>query len=322
MVWFQDKLLKLISQDKTEEILSQYGKIKVANLEPLSGWQNLGLKFTTSLGNFVLRIQRKNEPEKLKFSLDVIEYLSESGIPVPKIFATKKGEKIIYVKLGRESYLAVLFEFLPGSVKIFLTDSEINKIGQLIGKLHNLLGKFNFKTKLAKIDLIKDAKNIQRKLSLILTDLKDLEKLWTNFEKNEETLLQNSKTLSKIQLIHGDLAPSNILFNDGEITGLVDFDLVQGPKIWDLANFVGNYFHTVKSYGERVEIGQILKSFQTGFEKTFKLSPQEKQLLPEIIRLWFFEKIVWAKKESFKKYRREWANDVILWSLAGLAEKF
>lgn len=324
MVWFQDKLLKLISFKTIDEVLSQYDNLKVHSLTPLSGWQNLVLKLTTNSGILILRIHRRRNLKRLEFALDVIEYLLNSGFPVPKFLKMKNGERIISVQIGKRSYLAVLFEYLEGETKVVLSQPEIAQLGKLVGKLHSSLANFKVGLIFPKLNLTNLAKTVKKEIWQKFEKQPKIFNLWQEFYPVlQEKFTTNFQTLSKNQLIHGDLAPSNIVFTNSEIRRILDFDgLILAPKIWDLANFIGNYVQTVKSWGAEDKIFAIFKSLIGGYEQTYKLSLAEKQLIPILIRLWFFRKILWAARESTKKYRTRWANEVISWCCQALEEKF
>lgn len=320
MSWFQDKLLKLIDKTVIEKHLLRYGKFRISNFEILSGWQNLGLKIYTNSGIFILRIQRSGNIGRLKFALDLIEYLGKLGFPVQKLFATKKAEKIIQFKVGKFSQLAVLVSYLEGETKVTLTPAEIEEVGMLIGKLHHSLVKFEVNPNSRKLNLRNLTKQVEGKFPKRLKNQPGIWRIWQKFwPEIQAKLIENKKTLSKKQLIHGDLAPSNILFQNSKISGILDFDdLILAPKIWDLANFVGNFTITIKTSGKTLSISKVLKNLISGYLKTSNLTSEELKLIPELTRFWFFKNIIWAKKLTSKKYRQKWAEDVISWSVEAI----
>ncbi len=324
MSWFQEKLLKLISKEKIEEVLSQYGQFKVKNFEPLSGWQNLGLKITTDSDTLILRIQRSKNLKRLKLILDVIEYLSELGFPVQKILKTKNGQNITQFKIGEFLHPAVVLSYLGGETKVILSNDEIIQVGSLMGKLHQNLATFETEENTRKLNLNQIVKKVEKDYPAKLKNEAEIFQIWQEFwPEIKSKLAKNLRILQNKQFIHGDLAPSNIIFYNSKISGILDFDgVIFAPKIWDLGQFIGNYTQTVKSWGREEQISQTLKNLVLGYEKTSSLTIEEKQILPNLLRLWFFEKIIWSKSQAKFKNREQWAQDIISWCLSGLLEKF
>jgi len=186
------------------------------------------------------------------------------------------------------------------------------------------LASYGRKDDFGRIDVIRMANFVNRKFESSFAAIDKERILWTKFWFLEGRQLKASKkTLSQKQLIHGDLAPSNIVFGDSKLLGLLDFDdVIAAPRVYDLVNFVGNYIQTVKSWGWQDKISEVLKNLLIGYGQVLSLTEKEKELVPKLLRLWFFRKIIWARKESAKKYRRRWAKDVIFWCITALKEEF
>ena len=181
MSWFQEKLLKLISKEKIEEVLSQYGQFKVKNFEPLSGWQNLGLKITTDSDTLILRIQRSKNLKRLKLILDVIEYLSELGFPVQKILKTKNGQNITQFKIGEFLHPAVVLSYLGGETKVILSNDEIIQVGSLMGKLHQNLATFETEENTRKLNLNQIVKKVEKDYPAKLKNEAEIFQIWQEF---------------------------------------------------------------------------------------------------------------------------------------------
>lgn len=324
MIWFQERLLKKIDKIKIDQILSNYGNFKVLSFTPQAGWQNLSLKVEANAGPFILKIYRTRNLRKLKNTSSLIDFLAKSGFPAQKFISDKKANRVISVKISHRHYFAVLFEFLKGATKKSLTSGEIIQLGNLTAALHKTLANYGRKDDFGRLDVIRMANFVNAKFESSFTKNDKERILWTKFWFLQGRQLKDyKKTLAVEQLIHGDLAPSNIVFGDSKLLGLLDFDDVSAaPRIYDLVNFVGNYSQTVKSWGWQDEILPVLKNLLTGYGQVLSLTGKEKELVPQLLRFWFFRKIIWAKRESAKKYRQKWANDVILWCMSALAEKF
>lgn len=86
-------------------------------------------------------------------------------------------------------------------------------------------------------------------------------------------------------ICHGDFAPYNVVLNDGEVTGIIDFEAAHpGPRIWDLAYAV--YRWAPLSSGIAVDgldrrVGQINRA--RIFSDAYGLSAAERLSLPDVI---------------------------------------
>ena len=333
MIFFQDKLLKVITEAQLAKILSFYGRFAFQSFTPKSGWKNLILKITTNSGVFNLRIYRSKNLKKINLSLEVMKYLKSRRFSLPTFVKTKTGKRIIIVEFGKFTQPAVLFRYLEGKICPVLTPSEISQFGQLVGKLHLALEEYQPLTKPApKLNLWHFERSVKRQIEEKFKNYPQVFNLWKKFDPIlTESLISATSVFSESQLIHGDLTSSNILFKiqnednlaKPEITAILDFDEVKlAPRIYDLANFVGNYTQTLRSLNNFEPVYQILASLLSGYEKYGRLQEKEKLLLPIIVRLWFFKKIIWAQGETTKKYRQKWAKEIISWCIEALKEEF
>ena len=87
------------------------------------------------------------------------------------------------------------------------------------------------------------------------------------------------------QIIHRDPNPANFLFQDGQLTGFLDFDMaVWGPRIFDLC-YCGTSI-LVSSYPDPTKMQQWTGLFQRlidGYQETHSLTPAEKSSLFAIL---------------------------------------
>ncbi|SCB32831.1 aminoglycoside phosphotransferase family protein [Rhizobium hainanense] len=86
-------------------------------------------------------------------------------------------------------------------------------------------------------------------------------------------------------ICHGDFAPYNVVLNDGEVTGIIDFEAAHpGPRIWDLAYAVYRWAPVsslVAVDGLDRLAGQINRA--RIFIDVYGLSAAERLSLPDVI---------------------------------------
>lgn len=200
--------------------------------------------------NYILRISKRDVGDDVLFELNWIESLKKKGLPVTSIIKTKDGQLFFYY----ERLTAVVFKFVDGySVKIDRKDKpdfdHVRKAAELLANLHNISEKLNLdyprkrtilselKRVLARKDKFKHFINGGKQFVDEVT--KNIE--WAQRDNYQDTFIIN------------DFRPGNIIFKDGEIAALIDFDWsCMGPSIKDLA------------------LGIVEWSFPDGSEKPWK----------------------------------------------------
>lgn len=110
-------------------------------------------------------------------------------------------------------------------------------------------------------------------------------------------------------ICHGDFAPYNVVLNDGEVTGIIDFEAAHpGPRMWDLAYAV--YRWAPLSSSVAVE-GMDTLVAQVGRARTFVdiygLSHAERLSLPDMIIARLETLLAFMEREAARgveRYRR------------------
>jgi Ser/Thr protein kinase RdoA (MazF antagonist) len=86
-------------------------------------------------------------------------------------------------------------------------------------------------------------------------------------------------------ICHGDFAPYNVVLNDGEVTGIIDFETAHpGPRIWDLAYAI--YRWAPLSSGVTVDgLGRFADQVRRTriFVDAYGLPVSERHSLPDMI---------------------------------------
>ncbi len=262
----------LIEQRKRFEIMSE--KIKTL----LWKWGLQGESITQiystvwQIGeSYVLKVYE--EPESLKRNIMINQHLHNMGIPVGKLINTLKEEQ--YVEADGQYFF--VSEKLSGSniVSLKFGDKIAEKMGGIIANLHIAFISLEDKVELWNNSLIEEMNGWVKE---------SFEKSgWQNLSREGyESVVENlEKFYEKLpaQLIHRDVHFGNFLFDQGNFSGYIDFDLSQkNIRIFDLCYLV----LSVLSEEEKFEINKekwfnFAKNVFDGYNKILPLTNEEKE---------------------------------------------
>lgn len=210
----------------------------------------------------------------IKNSISIANSLAESGLPVAEIIKTVDGSD--YLQNG-ELYFVVTKRIKGSQLKceyIFKNTDIAYQIGSNIAKLHNALKAFD-ESNYKKSDILSDVKSA-------------LPKVQNSVNLNDDFLKNFSAIFDKlpIQIIHRDINPSNMIFDEGEFKGFIDFDLTEvNIRIFDICYcataILSECFNNADI--DKSKWLEILGNLVKGYESITPLSKYEKQALPYVI---------------------------------------
>ena len=206
-----------ISIDDLNLFLSKYN---IDNINEFSGIKggtsNSNYLLTADNKKFILTIfEERTNQENLPFYFDLMNHLNAHDIKCPEVIKDKQGNFSNSIKQKH----AVITSFLTGSSLEKIKPIHCSNLGLTIAKMHNASEKLNIKRE---NELGFD------KLGIIIEKLKtyknhiDDEKL----KLIEDEFLFLSREISKdlpSGIIHADLFPDNIFFEENNLTGIIDF---------------------------------------------------------------------------------------------------
>ncbi|HEY5600990.1 MAG TPA: phosphotransferase [Patescibacteria group bacterium] len=309
MALFSEIVYKDLNTDLIKRIISQYDIGDLAKWWGMpAGWQNFNLHIVTTGGDFVLRIYRHQARslDDIKFELAVLDHLAAKGLPVANAIATRFGEKVIEEKVGEISPFFALFAHIRGEHVSPQTKELIVQMANCLADLHKGLEDLkisgNRRKFQIKYELLKTRKKILTRskarpwgysriikfnkfLQLVEEDLKNLLKISKDYKQ----------ALEKQSIIHGDFHSGNLRFENGEISGIFDFDnMMFAPRVYDLAILIGNLYLQNKV---GLELDNMILVVEESYGKYFKLENIEKKLLLKLIHFWFYKQMAWTLKE-------------------------
>ena len=206
-----------ISIDELNLFLSKYN---IDNINEFSGIKggtsNSNYLLTADNKKFILTIfEERTNQENLPFYFDLMNHLNAHDIKCPEVIKDKQGNFSNSIKQKH----AVITSFLTGSSLEKIKPIHCSNLGLTIAKMHNASEKLNIKRE---NELGFD------KLGIIIEKLKTYKKHIDDEKLKfiEYEFLFLSREISKdlpSGIIHADLFPDNIFFEENNLTGIIDF---------------------------------------------------------------------------------------------------
>lgn len=249
------------------------------NIEKLLELWNINLEIQQiydsawSIGNDYV-IKTSDDLGNLKRNITIMKILDEYGIPVAHPIATVDGKD--YVEYNGKYYL--MMNKLSGTHILDIYQADYLNIayetGKIVGNLHKAFISCEQKITFWNNSLLNE-------MSGWIYDTLEANNYRHISKSDFETTLNELKGCYnelQIQLIHRDIHYGNILFDNGEFSGYIDFDLSQkNVRIFDICYFLmGVLIDHEKSKAHTEKWYHIVSKFIEGYEVTNLLTKLEK----------------------------------------------
>lgn len=282
----RELLLKLIKKNfSTQEVF---------DICKIDEWEKMSNNFRITFRNskqYPYVLLRKNILHKTENTLylihDIESELSRLAIPIPRVIPTKQG-KIFFSSSGS---LWQFFEYIEGSHyhgskpelidcaksvallhlafrKVKLHIPTINTFSPDLNEWNSLLSRQNPSDPFVNRILKKNYKFILEQIRLV----KSLEEKSCDF---------------RIQLIHRDLHPHNVLYKNGHLVAFFDFgDVTSGQLIRDIGNACHRFVRQYVLYSQKpwkTALTSGIRSFLEAYQSISSLPGNEVALMPLFI---------------------------------------
>ncbi len=273
-----------MSDESLNAMLAQYGLGELVEQKAFStGTVQENILVKSEQGIQVLKHYKTRSRAYVEFEIALIEYLIQNDFCCPGIYKNKQGEQYLL----RDNRVIVFYEYVEGEHKEALNDDELSQLIEKIAELHILTRSLNIKGYENRWNYgIDFCRNYIKSIRSSDREKRD----WFLRELNQLDL----PTAIAKGVIHGDLDKSNLLFKNGELVAIIDFDDSNySYLLLDIISLINNkcenfledeYFHAA---------GGIIRRYS----KIRKLEPKERQHLFDVLRLsilidclWFFER--------------------------------
>ena len=128
-----------------------------------------------------------------------------------------------------------------------------------------------------------------------------------------DEVAKNKEQISALplQVVHSDLHPHNVLMRGDEVAALLDFDgLRVSQRARDVAFAIYRFGRQFFVRQMNVTPPEIRQTFLDAYEAVWPLSPDEKQLLPTLVKDEFLTKTLFVLRGVYLENNQTWAKDL------------
>ncbi|MDQ1154341.1 homoserine kinase [Brevundimonas sp. SORGH_AS_0993] len=262
-----------VSLDQAHAFLAAYDLGQVRELAPIAeGVENTNYRLETTAGRFVLTLfEGRTDAASLPFCLGLTAHLAARGFPCPTPMPDRAGGW-----LGRLNDRATaVIEWKAGAWLRDPTEADQAAAGAVLAQLH-----------LAAVDYAGRRVNpvgpaAWRRLA---------DRCAAGASGQDRVLLDQAEDGLKrlddpftddlpVGAVHADFFPDNVLFQDGAVSGVIDFYFgCTGPLAYDLAIALSAWGFDAEGRA----IPSALAAFQRGYETVRPLTSAERAALPRL----------------------------------------
>jgi len=222
------------------QVCAQYelGKIKSIREFHRGSPQAPKVIIEAARGKFLLkrRSPRTSDPFRVAFVHGIQLYLHAHGFPTPRIIGTRDDNNSIY---QRDGMVYELFRFVEGQPATG-SDDETVGAGMTLGRLHKLIVGHR-----PAWDAGKGEPRVGTDIDLMLEAVCEREpgceemvvRIRRPAAEAAHALDHSSLAGRETRIIHGDWHPGNLIYRDGQVVAVLDFDSARYcPPLVELAN--------------------------------------------------------------------------------------
>lgn len=254
---------------------------------------------TTDRGRFLLkrRARGRDHPMKVAFAHGVQQSLGVQGFPVPQLIPTRDGDDTMVIINGQ---IYELFAYVPG-LPYDRSPIATFDAGRVLGLFHRLLRQYESDWEPSRRGY-HDANIVRNNLNGIPASVgKDdsvvgketellgtISALYDAYEEAAERANEAGFHEWPHQIVHSDWHPGNMLFLDGRVTAVIDYDSLHLlPPATDIANgalqfsIIGGPEDPRQWPAELDE--ERLRRFLVGYDAECTTSPEQMRLLPTLM---------------------------------------
>lgn len=206
-----------VSDPSLRAFLRNYAIGALVRKTPIAeGVENTNYQIETDTGQYILTLfEKRTREEDLPFFMAFTDQLARQGLPVPAPIKSRDGE--IIKRLSDRP--AVIVEFLNGRPRMVPSANDCKELGQVLATLHNKAGGFDLNRK--------NPLSLPGWLSLAKTCGDEADRCAPGLAaaiRDECKFLSDHWPVDLPSgIVHSDLFPDNVLFEDDKISGVIDF---------------------------------------------------------------------------------------------------
>ncbi|MGW8195115.1 MAG: homoserine kinase [Desulforhopalus sp.] len=194
-----------------ERILAEYDVGPLLRYELLSGGKaNSSVVVSTATGQFVLSVCDEKSAGETDSLTSILQYLADHNFPTTRIVQTVSGNS--WMLLGNKP--VYLKKHIPGSVENDLSESTAYQVGGVLARLHGL----PLCPRLPR----KFAYGVETFAEILDANITDEYIGW--LRQKRDAIEKGCPANLPRGFIHGDLFLDNILFSNGRLVAVLDFE--------------------------------------------------------------------------------------------------
>lgn len=284
-----------LEQKALREHCELFFGFKILSWEPIQrGWLNLKWKIVTNQGVFVIKQYHSNRfknTEILNRSLQQQKRLNRFGLPCPNLLSNSSGEFLHTFPEG----IYIVMEFCKGEImqRNNFSTEQLFDLGSIIGKMHRILNDGTIRSVQSPQFVIphrEERIEYWSKKAQSTKDTRLLEAIELQRKVTEKVNI-NEFLSSKQAWVHRDLWVDNLLFNENQVSAILDFDRLNFDYLeLDVARvilsctFYNNNFNT-----------ELASSFLNGYRTEYPF--EVGSLVHSLKLLWYLESEWWINKD-------------------------
>ncbi len=253
---------------------------------------------STGRGRFLLkrRAPDRSSERKIAFANAVQEHLVEHGLPVPMRVPTRLDASLVLDINGKKYEL---FEFVEGE-SYAGNIGETVAAGGMLARVHDALldfpvGPDTYRGSYHDVIGVRTALNCMPdtiaghdSVAGFEFELNEtIHVLYNEYDRAAEAVNALDQGHLPSQVIHADWHPGNVLFRDGQVVAVLDFDSCRlAQRVVDLANGLLHFslvsFHHPNDWPDHADMSRI-SAFAKGYQSVERLSETEIKTLPHLM---------------------------------------
>jgi len=243
-----------VGRDDLIAFLGDYAVGDLVSYEGISdGIENTNYFVTTTQGQFVLTLFEQHSFDELAYFLDVMTFFYKKGIPSAHPAADADGH---YLKrlCGKPAALVLR---LPGrGVDTVATLTQCAQIGQILGRMHAVGQDFSSRRA--------SERGLEWREAMAATLLPQMNETQAELLASELAFQADYNALALPSgVTHSDLFRDNALFEDNELTGIIDFYYACDEYLlYDLAVAVNDWCVDENGVLEYNRYQQLMHNYQ------------------------------------------------------------
>jgi homoserine kinase type II len=298
-----------LSKKEVKCILDNWDLGRLERYKPIKGGLvNYNYLIQTEKGKYIIRISGNSSKAKLnhlKLQFKILSFLKKHNFPYETPQPVKSVKSGYILRIGGKTVW--VYRLIKGQNRNRPNLLQIKQMARALATYHkyikNLKGKSEKDPSKKRIE-----SGFERMSSIKPRD--DADKLAIIYGPYFQNLFNELKSLhysSNKLFVHSDFDASNVLFHNGKLKAIIDFDEANyAPRIFDVAISLRDSCYT----NGKLDMGKT-RLFLREYEKISKLEKNEKKVIIPIILYANIDFFVWAyahmkkEPENKKKYMKE-----------------